>query len=310
MAFNQIQLDAGLSVPKYGGFVVGRVRSVVLSPYLDDGKTVNPEYTTPSDIGKIRYDILYQNRKALLGETTSRPAWPIFSFVKQYPVIGELVLLIMGPTQELNDYASAQQAYYFPPYNVWNSINHNAFPDLSEYADFLKKYYEKPEYQYNQTGSMPELPKGVYFSEKPIKKLVPFEGDTIIEGRFGQSIRFGSTSKIKSKENPWSSYGEDGSPITIIRNGEGKDTRIVEITSDTAIAYSLPDQPTVENINYDHSSIYLTSNQIVNIESLLEIFPMKSYNIAQRTQTQTRVQAIQQNPTINESKSARENDKA
>lgn len=310
MAFNQIPLDSGIGLSRYSELVVGRVRNVVLSPYTDDGKTLNPEYKSPSDLGKIRYEIVYQNKQVLLGETYSRPAWPIFSFIKQYPVIGELVLLVMGPTTEMNDYRSAQQAYYFPPYNLWNSVNHNAFPELSEYAEFLKTYYEKPNYQYSVTGSLPELPKGVYFSEKSIKNLAPFEGDTIIEGRFGQSIRFGSTSRVKRKENNWSNEGSDGAPITIIRNGQGKDTRIVEVDRNTAIASTLPDQPAIENLNYDDSSIYLTSGQSINIDRLLETFPMNSYNIQQKSQTQTRVQLSQQNPSINESKSARENDRS
>ena len=286
MAYNQIPLNVGLGLLGNSELVVGRVRNVVLSPYLDDKKNLNEEYNSPNDIGKIRYDILYQNKQALTGEKNNKPAWPIFSFIKQYPVIGEIVLIVMGPSVDMNDSKSSQAAYYFPPYNLWNSVNHNAFPELTEYAAFLNRYYQKPNYQYANTGSLPELPKGYYFSEKTIKNLSPFEGDTIIEGRFGQSIRFGSTTTIKKSENNWSNSGENGSPITIIRNGQGTlirngkeiSTRIIDVDPKTVKFADLPGQPTVEDINFDHSSIYLTSGQEINIDGIPQNFPLRSYD--------------------------------
>jgi hypothetical protein len=38
---------------------------------------------------------------------------------------------------------------------------------------------------------------------------MPFMGDSLLEGRHGQSLRFGSTAKSESeKKNNWSSAGE------------------------------------------------------------------------------------------------------
>jgi len=309
MAYEQIPLDPEAGSNRRSELVVGRVTNVVLSPYLDDKKTRNPEYKSPSDIGKILYNVLYRNKQVSLGQYSSRPAWPMFSFVKQYPVIGELVMIVLGPSSNMNENRSSMQAYYFPPFSVWNSPNHNAFPEMFEYAEFLRRYYEKPGYEYDPKAGLPELPKGAYFSEKPIKNLVPFEGDSIIEGRFGQSIRFGSTSTLKKKENNWSNSGTDGSPITIIRNGQGKDTRIVEIDPQNPLESTFPDQPTVENLNYDHSSIYLTSGQEIVIEDLIRernVFPMDSYGA--NSVSMESVTQIQRNPISNESRSAKQND--
>jgi hypothetical protein len=316
MAYNPISLNTGLGFSKHSELVVARVRNVVLSPYLDDGKTLNEQYNSPNDIGKIVYDILYQNRQALKGDNANRPAWPIFSFIKQYPVIGEIVLVILGPSADMNDSKGAQAAYYFPPYNLWNSVNHNVFPELAEYADFLNRYYQKPNYQYANTGSLPELPKGAYFSEKPIKTLSPFEGDTIVEGRFGQSIRFGSTSTKKKFENNWSNTGNDGAPITIIRNGQGSlirngkeiDTRIVQVDERTAKFADMPGQPTIENINFDHSSIYLTSGQEININGIPSEFPMESYTMNVTSSVATSTTNLEQIPRSNETVSAMQND--
>ena len=71
-----------------------------------------------------------------------------------------------------------------------------------------------------------------------------------MEGRWGNSIRFGST--VKERPNNWSTIESNGDPITILRNGQG-DNR--------------PEGwlPTVEDINKDDSSIYLTSTQKIPI---------------------------------------------
>lgn len=316
MAFNQIPLEPEAGFTKNSELVVGRVINVVLSPYLDDRLTRNPEYNSPSDMGKILYSVVYRSKQISLGQNSARPAWPISSFVKQYPVIGELVLIVLGPTANLNDNASAMQAYYFSPYNVWNSPNNNAFPNLSEYADFIIRSYEKEGYNYDKkklvekNQSIPELPKGVYFKEQPIKNLIPFEGDSIIEGRFGQSIRFGSTTTQKKSESNWSNSGQDGDPIIIIRNGQGKESLKVNVNSENVQRLGLPDQPTIENINYDHSSIYLTSGQEIVIEDITKgVFPFNSYGISVVSQQKTPVTDLSRNPTSNETKSARESDK-
>lgn len=318
MAYNQIPLEPEAGFTKHSELVVGRVVNVVLSPYLDDKKTRNVEYTSPSDLGKILYSVVYRNKQISLGENSSRPAWPIFSFIKQYPVLGELVLIVLGPTINLNDNASAMQAYYFPPFNVWNSSNNNVFPNMSEYADFLKKYYEKKGYNYDAnsktSSKIPEFPKGVYFKEKEVKNITPFEGDSIIEGRYGQSIRFGSTATQKKNENTWSNSGKDGDPIIIIRNGQGRDSIKVDVNPENAQILSLPDQPTVENINEDHCSIYLTAGQEIVLEDIAKgLFPMESYSDV-RVKTNmmiasTNITTLSQNPISNESKSARDNDK-
>ena len=91
-----------------------------------------------------------------------------------------------------------------------------------------------------------------------------YNGDILYEGRWGQSIRFGSTAKSKSRiQNNYSSAGNNGDPITIIRNGQGKQVD------------NLGWFPTVENINRDPSSIYLTAGQLIKIDDLSN-FSLKS----------------------------------
>ena len=109
------------------------------------------------------------------------------------------------------------------------------------------------------------IPLGQYFEDKDIKRLLPYEGDYLLEGRHGHSIRFGSTTPYNPDEkgplpNHWSidSVGDEnsqiGDPITIIRNGQPD-----KIESQTWI-------PITEDINSDKSSIYLTTNQLIPIK--------------------------------------------
>jgi hypothetical protein len=92
-------------------------------------------------------------------------------------------------------------------------------------------------------------------------------GDIIYEGRWGNSIRLGSTAKSKSIfANSWSRSGTNGDPITIIRNGQSRN------------ATEFGAEPIVENIKQDLSSIYLTSTQSLPYDlSGLQAIPYQSY---------------------------------
>jgi hypothetical protein len=253
--------DSGQSIGQY--FQIGRVKSVVMGPLKMGTNEIDKDYTNPSDIGKIKYELLYSSLGTSKSEFVSEAAYPIFSFVKHLPLINEIVLIIIGPTEKLNDRASRQQQFYFPPFDTWNHVNHGAFPNMKEYSQYLSQFANIPSFSGNAvTGS---VPLGYTFIEKPnIKNLKPFEGDTILQARFGQSIRFGSTNTL-TRETTWSDSGNEGDPITIIQNSQGK-----RILRD-------PFAPIVEDINIDGSAIYLTSTQQIN---LLDInnFPLASFD--------------------------------
>jgi hypothetical protein len=90
---------------------------------------------------------------------------------------------------------------------------------------------------------------------------MPFMGDSLLEGRYGQSLRFGSTAKSQSeKKNNWSSAGNNGDPITILRNGQP-----TKVSPEGWI-------PITENITQDLSSVYLTSYQKIPFSIVNENF--------------------------------------
>lgn len=246
-------------------FIIGRVTSIVLGEYLDDGKTRNPDWTSDADLGKIDFEILYTGINTKRANKVSKSAWPIFSFVKQYPLINEIVYIISGPTDGLNDNYKNQRFFYYPPFSVWNSVNHNAFPNMDQYSEFLQYYYQQPGYQGSAATETAKLPLGTYFQENDkVKTIKPFEGDSILEGRFGQSIRFGSSNFYRGDNDTWSagtSITGIGKPITIFINGQGRPTSKNSDTFST----------TIEDISRDDSSIYLTSGQILRTLNVSDI---------------------------------------
>lgn len=175
-------------------------------------------------------------------------AKPLFSYQKYFPLINEIVLLV-DITINKDDKSKQRIKLYLPNINIWNSPHHNAMP--------LTEYYKNSENLDTQNGFVKSsqdnqlnIPLGKIFQEKDfLKPLRPFEGDNILEGRLGNSIRLGSTSKPL---NPWSQNGDNSDPIIIIRNGQYND-----INDETF-------NPNIEDINNDDSSIYLTSNQNIS----------------------------------------------
>jgi hypothetical protein len=153
-------------------------------------------------------------------------AKPLFPNMFYYPLLGELVYILEGlPSPSAQNNPGANQKYYITTINLWNDVQTNA-----------------------QTQDA-KAPLGKYFTESSnIRKLLNFEGDCIIQGRRGNSIRFGSTSRVVGDLNEWSDIGKEGNPITIISNGH---------------SYNIKKEYYLEQINKDASSIYLTSNQSI-----------------------------------------------
>ena len=210
-------------------------------------------------IGGIFYTSL-QSPNPSPSFTGDKFALPLFPNISNVPLENEIVYIIKLPNTNVQSNVNSVSEYYFQPVNIWNSVHHNAIPDPlnpSIVAEGSTEDYEKIEgglvniRQVVPSGSLIKL--GDTFVEKlDIKKLQPFEGDIIYEGRWGQSVRFGSTVSSSAVPNPWSSTGGDGNPITILRNGQHEEDNDAWV-------------PQVEDINKDSSSIYLTSNQTIPI---------------------------------------------
>ena len=228
----------------------------VLDIILDENHPNFKEYGGYDSIGTIIYSKIEKN---ITKEYIENPniARPLFSYLKYYPLINEIVLILTTTDKSIYN-SGFDTTYYMPTINVWNHPHHNALPNLNDLR--INDGDQQADYEEVESGIVrrpkdggTDIELGKYFNEQnKLKPLLPFEGDTIIEGRFGNSIRFGSTTK--ERLNNWSFSDPEyiGSPITIIRNGQ---TRNVNSESWKHI---------IEDINTDASSIYMTSDQSIS----------------------------------------------
>tara|TARA_R110002049_G_scaffold159318_1_gene324218 strand:+ start:63 stop:1298 length:1236 start_codon:yes stop_codon:yes gene_type:complete len=231
----------------------------VISIILDDTHPLFDDFGQWDSIGTIFYDSIesptpYLPIKDPQSESLSYypTAKPLFPQYKALPLINEIVILIQGPSLESTQATSARNEYYISAVNIWNSQQNNILPDQI-YNQYLSNNQTKTA-QEVETGS-PQIENSTdltinigntFVTKKYIYPLRPYEGDVIQEGRWGNSIRLGST--VTGSDNLWSNVGNNGDPITLIRNGQ----------------YGTIQEPgkyILENINLDDSSIYLTSNQ-------------------------------------------------
>ena len=244
-SFNQSSLSSGVDLTDV------RVRDIVLSSNHPRFKEVGGL----SGIGTIIYDVV-EGRLSSTADTINF-ARPLFSNNKFYPLINEIlaIISIANPITIQEDGNEGDKInFYFPPANVWNSQHHNALPDprIENPSNKYKTYQEvdqgSPNYE-----SIEEAPVflGNTFKEKnQVFPLYFYEGDYIMEGRWGNTLRLGSTVKFPDFPNTWSNVGNEGDPITILRVANPNKTS-------TQAGWL----PTLENTIEDLSSIYLTSTQ-------------------------------------------------
>lgn len=220
-----------------------------------------------SKIGTIKGEAVTQKGTSSQNVYTATPENPNF---KIFPVINEYVFIrkVFGPNRD-----GGNRWIYSPPISVYgfSSPHVNPYPSLSQPPQNSKS---SPSYQQAELGatktistsSTPlnvnlnnediSLQNSLFIEKENIHPLYPYMGDFIIEGRWGNSIRFGSTTPvINGKPNNYSTT-PPGDPITIIRNGQDR------------FASSNGYEPIIENIKNDLSSIYLTSKQKISNLSL------------------------------------------
>ena len=252
---NNFALLTGLNLKSL--IAVGRIKSIV----LDELHPRFEELGEWNGLGTIEYDNVQNPSSPQEKYLTAKP---LDSSLKNFPLINEIVYILSLPNTEIGDTTTSKTKYYINTVGIWNHPHHNAFPQNS---NILPPSQQK-DYEQTQVGSVrrvtdqsTEIFLGRTFKERAnIHPLLPFEGDRIIEGRWGNSIRFGSTVKGQIEPNEWSSTGTDGDPIIILRNGQGQNP------GDLGEASNEGWLPITELINNDDSSIYLTSTQKIPIK--------------------------------------------
>jgi len=209
---------------------IGKVYGVIT--HVDTPtKALYNQYGGSNAIGTVFY-LDYEQAKNIQGFdvdlTKCKTARFLKAGIQDYPLVGELIILVDAPGPNSQVLKAASQKYYTETINLWNNPQQNAPSGNSLGKTFVET--------------------------SDIRPLVYFEGDKIYQGRRGNGIRFGSTVQLKGFLNEWSTVGRDGDPITILVNGY--------VTEDVN---SL--KPNSEEINKELSSIYLTSSQRIPLKA-------------------------------------------
>ena len=233
---------------------LGKLMAVrVMSIVLDETHPRFEELGGWNALGIIEYESV---EKPFSGN--ARPvAKPLLGNNKSLPLVNEIVYIIPLPDTKIGIITSNVFSYYINVIALWNHPHHNGYPKNPNQLPESQQV----DYQQTQLGNIrrvtdqsTEIYLGNTFVERSnIHPLLPFEGDIITEGRWGNSIRIGSTVTTKNTPviglNNWSTTGSSGDPIIILRNGQG-----TQVGEEGWI-------PVTENINDNDSSMYLTSTQ-------------------------------------------------
>ena len=206
--------------------ITGPVR--VIDVLLDKHNPRWDEYKGPSSMGAI----LYRSINSQAADTKEQEdayegiAYPLSIGSYTIPLKNEIVLLVKGPGQNIDTTSGDEKMYYIGVYSLWNNPHHGAFPPAAQMPDV-------------------NLGQGIQESDK-FAPLQITPGDTLIQGRLGQSIRLGGG---VVEDSPWSNEDNINKPLLILRAGQK------EVENGF--------NPIFEDINSDQSSIYMTTNHVI-----------------------------------------------
>ena len=112
-------------------------------------------------------------------------ALPLLPYLKNYPLVNELVVLLQLPSKKVNEQSNVTQYYYLNPISIWNSQHINAFPNVDttqnaqnterksytaiEEGQTRKSTSEEVNYDYNSP-----LVGGTFEERSNISPLLPF----------------------------------------------------------------------------------------------------------------------------------------
>jgi hypothetical protein len=172
-------------------------------------------------------------------------AYPLDSTIQEMPLIGEYVMI----NKVLGNYFYSRKIY------IAHRMQENSLTNLNQTLNNRPSQLSGGVKLIEQKFSLDKHQFGRYFKpDSRVRPLKHFEGDVIIQGRMGHSIRFGS-----SQIEP----GNKGmAPNIIMRAGQAKDTEKKTCTADSIFGLIL------ENPNEDLSSIWMTSDQVIPYEDI------------------------------------------
>jgi len=225
---------------------------------------------TGFNVGTIRFKYLDRGSQRDSAKTGFR-AYPLEVTVQEYPLIGEIVLV-----QKIQG-----NHFYSRRVNVNKKLQLNSFSSVLDRLKPIITGYSHQEVQQGKGGQLhqsshePEenLTNENYLPQEFLYNLKHFDGDVIVQNRYGATLRFGSSQMedaLNQKTDPTDPEVGDkvtlgptnplvNDPIIVMRVGKYTATTLPNRTRNTD--YGL----VVEDINTDNSSFVLSTNQVINL---------------------------------------------
>jgi len=198
-------------------------------------------------IGAIRFRKIYSQQH--LSDDQLMVAYPLNLNIVDFPVKGETVFI-----QKIYN-----KFYYTDRINIYNNPNNSSSVGSSQKFNIGKSTKSQQTLDTAESEvvenkeTLDDVFLGDYF--KPnfnIRSLIPNEGDTLIQGRFGNTLRLGSVDNaptIKLRAGQISDYEKFDEGETLINE-----------LNEKAVNTSLE-----ENINLDASSMWMTTDETVSL---------------------------------------------
>lgn len=180
-----------------------------------------------------------------INQTTRRKdlyeADPLNPYQSTFPIVGEYVLVFRA----LGKY------YYIGPINVDRRITQNARQLAGDLVEASQPENVKSRQREILGGILKRKPitkskPGDNFIEADVQPVKVFEGDVVYQGRYGHSIRFGTSQMHQRPDRQ--------SPNIVLRTGQSKESLKVDKNKSSL---------TIEDLDKDASSIYMTSDELL-----------------------------------------------
>jgi|TARA_B100001964_G_scaffold210858_1_gene245641 hypothetical protein len=204
--------------------------------FEDDDLPDGPEGKDYSYFGAITARPVVSGRDLPGDNNLLDPIRPLEPNIKDYPIPGEYVIVVkyFGDPE---DYFSGM--YYTQKLNLFNSVNSNSFPGLAKiWSPFVEDFSD--------------FTVGKFKKEDSIRQVKAKLGDVVLHGRQGQSINFSS--------GDW----EKTTPNIKIKAGQltDRDKFLVDVSYLDEFQ-----KPVEEDINADGSSIWMTTDEEVDLNT-------------------------------------------
>jgi hypothetical protein len=225
-----------------------------------------------ANLGEIAFRELPADRDS--GPLALRTAFPLESNIQQYPLVGEIVLI----------YRSVGTLYYSRPINVSRRISDNVWQSMRSAATNTNvradDTVEGRELIRRGVPVSPQLISEESTPEKITNNINVWhpralEGDVIINGRFGSSVRLGSSLFPHSGARV-----SPPAPNLLITVGQWKTPEEIIGTNAQTMYF--------EDINQDKNSIWIVADQVVDFFASSQVSTgdnthLRSSNITNKT---------------------------